>query len=99
MPPLFSQMILWRIDWSLAARDCLDVISHPKREVTVSAHLVGALKSLEATVFNNCLIIFIMLYSICGQRYMDDGCITIPKRVRLHHGEDAVNADDLIVFF
>ena len=79
MPPLFSQMILWRIDWSLAATDCLVVISHPKCEVTVFAHLVGALKSLEATVFNNCLISFIMFF--CGQRYMDDGCITIPKRV------------------
>lgn len=63
-------------------------------ELQLQAHLVGALKSLEATVFNNCLIRFIifyygLLYFICGQRYMDDGCITIPTRVRLHHGEDA----------
>ena len=58
-------------------------------KLQLQAHLVGAPKSLEATVFNNCLICFIMFCFICGQRCMDEGCITIPKRVRLHHGEDA----------
>lgn len=33
-------------------------------ELQLQAHLVGALKSLEATVFNNCLIRFIMVYCI-----------------------------------